>query len=205
MTDWTALLDELAHDRAGLAPDIRERLVIYLTLLDKWTSVTNLVASSTTPRDLVQLHLADCLALLPHLGDADRLVDVGSGGGLPAIPLAIARPALSVTALEPIHKKHAFLATARRELQLGNFTPLAERDEEHHRRADFRPYDAAVSRATFHPTDWLARGATLVRPGGLVLAMEGRDPIALPPGADRHAYHVAGRTRAILVWSPHRS
>ena len=199
MTDWTQLL--AAHP-VPVSPDQRQLLVKFLTLLHKWTAVTNLVATSTTPRELVELHLLDSLALVPHLGDAERVIDVGSGGGLPGVVLAAVEPARTFTALEPIHKKHAFLAAARRELALTNFTPLAERDDQHRARADFEPYDVAVSRAVFDPATWLERGARLVRPGGKVLAMEGRDPVALPPGATRHPYRLADRERAILAWTP---
>ena len=195
MTDWAALLSREPAVDHGIAPSLAK----YLTLLYKWSSITNLVATSTTPRDLVALHVADCLALLPHLGNASRIVDVGSGGGLPGIVLAIARPALSVTALEPVHKKHAFLATVRRELPLDNFTALAERDEQHRTRPDFRPYDLAVSRAVFALGDWLTRATDLVRPGGRILGMEGRDRLPLPPDATRHEYSVDNRTRAIIV------
>lgn len=201
MTDWNTLLRaELDLAAAGVDPAAAEPFVKYLTLLTKWSAVTNLVASATSQRDLVVLHLADCLALLPHLGDAHRLLDVGSGAGLPGVVVAIARPALEVTALEPVHKKHAFLAAARRELHLDNFAPLAERDNQHRDRPDFRPYDAAVSRAAFPLDDWLARGTHLVRPGGRLLAMEGRLQHRLPPGAVRHPYRLDNRDRAIIEW-----
>lgn len=199
MTDWPALLADLDLSALGLS-DTVPHLSNYLRLLSKWTATTNLVAPSVTPRDLVALHIADCLSLLPHLGAAERVVDVGSGGGLPAVVLAIARPSLRITALEPVHKKHAFLAAVRRELHLDNFTPLAERDDQHRARPDFLPYDLAVSRAAFSPSDWLPRGAALVRPGGLVVAMEGREQTPLPPGATRHPYHLANRDRAIITW-----
>jgi 16S rRNA (guanine527-N7)-methyltransferase len=199
VTDWTQLL---AGHQLAVSPDQRQQLVKFLTLLNKWTAVTNLVATSTTPRELVDLHLLDSLALVPHLGDAARVIDVGSGGGLPGVVLAMAEPGRAFTALEPIHKKHAFLAAARRELALTNFTPLAERDDQHRTRADFQPYDLAVSRAVFDPATWLERGADLVRAGGKVLAMEGRDPVTLPDGATRHPYQLADRERAILSWTP---
>jgi len=201
VTDWAALLDREIHAATTkVSPGTVSGLSNYLTLLSKWRSSINLVASSTTPLELVTLHVVDCLALVPHVGDARRLVDVGSGGGLPGAILAIALPALSVTALEPVHKKHAFLATVRRELRLDNFSPLPERDDQHRTRADFRPYDIAVSRAAFPLTTWLPRGAELVRAGGRVLAMEGREHIDLPSGAKRHPYQLANRDRAIIEW-----
>jgi 16S rRNA (guanine527-N7)-methyltransferase len=197
--DWPELLGAIDFPAAGVDRSAVPEFVKYLILLTKWTAITNLVATSTSPRDLVIHHLADCLALLSHLGSASRLVDVGSGGGLPGVVLAIARPGIAVTALEPVHKKHAFLATVRRELALANFAPLPERDDDHLRRPDFRSYDIAVSRAVFAPTDWLTRGLRLVAPGGLVLAMEGRDRQALPADAVRHPYRLADRDRAIIV------
>lgn len=199
MTDWNQLL---AGRHLAVSPAQLQQLVKFLTLLHKWNAVTNLVATATTPRELVELHLLDSLALAPHLGDAERVIDVGSGGGLPGVVLAVAEPGRNVTSLEPIHKKHAFLAAARRELALTNFTPLAERDDQHRARRDFEPYDLALSRAVFDPATWLERGAELIRAGGKVLAMEGRDPVALPPGATRHRYRLADRERAILAWSP---
>jgi 16S rRNA (guanine527-N7)-methyltransferase len=202
VTSWPDLLSEIDLSTAGVGPARASLLVKYLTLLHKWTSVTNLVATSTSPRDLVRYHLADSLALVLYLGEGPRLVDVGSGGGLPGVVLAIARPNLSVTALEPVHKKQAFLATVRRELPLDNFVALAERDDSHRRRPDFHPYDVAVSRAAFHIDDWLARATNLIRPGGRILAMEGRERHPLPPGARRHPYRLDDRDRAIIEWSP---
>jgi 16S rRNA (guanine527-N7)-methyltransferase len=170
----------------------------YLGLLNKWAAAVNLVATSD-PTELARMHLGDCLSLVPHLGSAARVVDVGAGGGLPGIVLAIALPDRRITSLEPTRKKHAFLSTARRELGLDNFTPLPERDDAHRERADFAPYDAAVSRATWAPVEWFEHGRALVRPGGRVLAMEGREQTALAPGVTRHPYVLGDRTRAILV------
>jgi 16S rRNA (guanine527-N7)-methyltransferase len=202
VTSFPDLLAEIDLSAAGVGPEAAQHLINYLILLHKWTAVTNLVATSTSPRDLVRYHLADSLALLPHLGEGPRLIDVGSGGGLPGAVLAIARPDLAVTALEPVHKKHAFLATVRRQLNLANFIPVAERDDHHRRRPDFLPYDVAVSRAAFHIGDWLARASDLIRPGGRILAMEGRERHPLPPGANRHPYRLDDRDRAIIIWSP---
>jgi 16S rRNA (guanine527-N7)-methyltransferase len=185
-----------------VAPEVIDKLYKYLELLDKWARATNVVGTSN-PEELVRFHLADSLALLPHLAGVERLVDVGSGGGFPGAVLAAARPDdLEVTALEPIHKKHAFLSALRRELGLSRFAPLAERDEVHRARPDFRPYDAAVSRATWPVPEWLPRGAILVRAGGLVVGMEGREQGELPAGATRHPYRLGERSRAIVLWRP---
>lgn len=181
----------------------------YLALLGKWNARINLTATRSE-RELVAQHLLDSLAVVPHVpGDAVRAIDVGSGGGFPSVVVAIMRPTLQVTALEPVHKKHAFLATVRRELGLTNFQPLAQRVEAHEQAPAFRPYDVATSRATFALPEWLSRGAGLVREGGVVLGMEGAEQHALPEGARRCPYSlpkVAGtaseRTRAVIVYVP---
>jgi 16S rRNA (guanine527-N7)-methyltransferase len=182
-----------------VSPDAAELLNEYVLLLNKWSASINLVGTAH-PEDLVRYHLVDSLVLLPHLAGVKRLVDVGSGGGLPGAVLAAARPDLEVTALEPVHKKHAFLSALRRELGLARFTPLAERDDTHLSRSGFTPYEAAVSRATWSVPVWLERGAKLVVAGGLVLGMEGKEHLPLPAGAVRHPYRLGDRTRAIIVW-----
>ncbi len=177
------------------------RLEQYLALLDKWNRHINL--SGSRERDALIAHVADCLAVVPHLpNDAARALDVGSGAGLPGAIVAIVKPTLVVTAIEPVHKKHAFLATVARELQLPNFQPLPVRLEQHV--AVATGYDVVMSRATFALPTWLelARGA--VRSGGLIIGMEGSEQHALPPQAQRHPYSLpaaAGpaRTRAIVV------
>jgi 16S rRNA (guanine527-N7)-methyltransferase len=150
--------------------------------------------------DELDMHLQDAQAVVPFIpASAQRLVDVGSGGGFPSVVIAIARPELTVVALEPVHKKHAFLSAVRRELALDNFQPRAERDEQHRARPDFAPYDVAISRATFHLPEWLERGRALVHPGGVVLGMEGRQRHELPHGAVRHELAVEGRSHALVV------
>ena len=195
-------IDVLRTEAAALGVELTDEAAAhfdkYLTILNKWSASVNLVGTRD-PDEVARLHVTDSLALLPHLGVAQHVVDVGSGAGLPGAALAIARPDLKITSLEPIHKKHAFLAAVRREIGLPGFTAIAERDEQHRAAADFRPYDLAVSRATWALPEWLVRGARLVRPGGRVLAMEGRDLHELPPGASRHPYELGDRTRAVVV------
>lgn len=164
----------------------------YADLLLKWNAKINLTAATTV--DDALHHIEDCTAILPYIpADARRLVDVGSGGGLPAVIIAAARPEVAVTAVEPTHKKHAFLRTVARELGLANLHPVATRADHVERGA----FDVATSRATFELDEWLAIGLTLVRPGGVVLGMEGQ-PGALPAGAVRHPYRLGDKTRAII-------
>ena len=165
----------------------------YADLLLKWNERINLTAASS-PYDAVQ-HIADCEAIVSYVPSTAReLVDVGSGGGLPAVVIAAARPELIVVAVEPIQKKHAFLRTAARELGLSNLRPRAARVDE----IESESFDVATSRATFALDEWLRVGLRLVRPGGMVLGMEGRDRLVLPSGAVRHAYQLGDKTRAII-------
>lgn len=197
--------DVLKATAAALGVELSDEVVAhfdkYLALLNRWSASVNLVGTRD-PDEIARFHLADCLALLPYVGGARRVIDVGSGAGLPGAALAIARPDLEVTSLEPIHKKHAFLAAVRRELGLTGFTPLAERDEQHRAAPDFQPYDLAVSRATWAVPEWLGRGTLLVRPGGRVLGMEGREQHDLPADAVRHPYQLGDRSRAVVVLDP---
>lgn len=201
---WNDLLSGAAEVLGGpLDPGVLDGLAAYLELLSKWNARINL-SGSREPEALAG-HVLDCLGVVPHVpADAKRLVDVGSGAGLPGAILAIARPGLAVTALEPVHKKHAFLAAVRRELGVNNLQAFAERVEVHREAAGFVGYDVAVSRATFAVPEWLVCGRTLVRAGGVVLAMEGSEQHALPAGATRHPYEIPGsdRRRAIIAWLP---
>lgn len=179
---------------AVLAP-MRAALAAYATLLLDWNRRVNLTAA----RRLEDLdsHLADCLYVAPHVPAAGTLIDVGSGGGLPALVIAIVRPQLRITSLEPTHKKHAFLRTAARALALSDrFDPRPERVEDHSQR-NF--YDAASSRATFDVVEWLGLGLSLVRPGGKVIAMEATPRDDLPADAVRHPVELEGKTRAVVT------
>ncbi len=184
----------------GIPDEVALRVLKFLILLEKWNARINLTGTRND-REIVERHLLDSMALLPHVpADARRLVNVGSGAGLPGAVLAMFRPELTVTALEPIRKKHAFLAALRRELPLANFDPHPQRVEAYRGSAAFDPFDVAVSRATWPVGEWLHVGATLVRPGGVVLGMEGADATDLPVDVTRHPYQLADRTRAIICW-----
>lgn len=202
------LLDGAARLALQLSDAQLQSLINYLELLIKWNSRVNLVGPGN-PEQLVERHLLDSLALVGHLPIlCPRLIDVGAGAGLPSIPLAIARPDVEVTALEPVHKKSAFLAAARRDLSLDNLQPLTTRVEQHRASPGFSPYDVAVSRAAFALKSWFAMARDLIVPGGLVLGMEGASQVELPSGATRSAYSIDDatksgvRTRAIISWVP---
>lgn len=172
----------------GVALDdaARARVLAHLELIGKWNRVHNLTAVRE-PEQMVALHVLDSLSLLPHLGSAKRIVDVGTGPGFPGIPIAIARPGVHVTLLDSSHKKCAFLEQARTELRLANVTVVCDRVESH------RPetgYDLVVSRAFAELSDFVTQAKHLVAPGGRFIAMKGVypfDEIARVPESHRVA------------------
>ena len=155
-----------------LSPETLARLERYLDLLEKWNAVINLTAVRDRER-MVALHLLDSLTLVPSLADRSMLLDVGSGGGMPGIPLAISCPHLKVTLLEPNQKKAAFLRQAKLELDLDQVTVVAERVE---RWFPAEAFDAIVSRAFSDLPDFVAGAAHLLAPGGALIAMKGGVP-----------------------------
>lgn len=179
-----------------MSPDAaphRDSLVHFRDLLLQWNRRINLTAARA-PEEIEE-HIEDSLHAIPHLRGAPRVLDVGSGGGFPVVIAALCLPEQSFTALEPVHKKHAFLRTAARELGLLNLEPRAERVEDH----AGQDYDAATSRATFDLREWLLLGATLVRPRGLVLGFEAAPRADLPAPLERHPYELDGKRRAIVL------
>jgi len=176
-----------------LAAPALEKLQQFSDLFLQWNLRINLSAARS-PEDLA-LHIRDSLHVVPHIPPSSRVLDVGSGGGLPVVVAAICLPSTSFTALEPVHKKHAFLRTAARELSLPNLSPLAARVEDHAP----RDYDAATSRATFDLRDWLLLGLQLVRPGGLVLGFEALPRDDLPSPFERHPYSLDDKQRSIIL------
>jgi len=166
----------------------------YAALLMRWNERINLTAAGSLDQ-LVADHFPDAFALARRLGLGEaRVVDVGSGGGLPAIPLAVLRPGLTIELCEPIAKKAAFLRTAVRDLGLGARVSVRTARGEQVAAEAPRSFDAAISRATLTPDKWLALAARLVRPGGRLFALTAAD--ALPELADRDVYF--DRRRALI-------
>lgn len=162
----------------GLVLDARQRTQLgdYLALLAKWNKTYNLTAIRE-PARMVTHHALDSLAVLPHLPSAPslRVLDVGSGGGLPGIPIAIARPDWRVAMVDPVHKKAAFLTQAAIELGLHNTTVHATRVEE--LRAD-APFDIVISRAFADLATFAHASSRHLAPHGVLVAMKG----VLPAG-----------------------
>jgi len=182
------------------------RLLAYLALLDKWNRVYNLTAVRETER-MVSHHLLDSLAAVPFF-QAATVLDVGSGGGLPGIPLAIARPEVEVTLIDSIAKKTAFLLQAKAELGLANLHVITSRVE------DYRPeagFDVITSRAFSDLKEFVTLTRHLLNPGGRWLAMKGLMPheeiASLPPWVKvsaNHALLVPGldASRHLIVLEP---
>jgi len=159
-------------DALGLpAGDMTALLSGYLDEVQRWSGSFNLV-SFRDRRELVLRHVLDSLAVQPWCSEAE-LLDVGSGAGLPGIPLAIANPARHVTLLDANGKKVRFLRHVRRTLPLENIHPLQSRAEAFVPPA---PFDQVISRAFSRLADYVRAVRHLVSPGGRVLAMKGQRP-----------------------------
>ena len=175
----------------GLAPDSaqQERLLDYLALLLKWNNAYNLT-SVRAPAQMVTRHLLDSLAVAPHLGGG-HIIDVGTGAGLPGVPLAIIFPGTRFALLDSNGKKTRFLFQVKTALCLDNM-------QIHHARVEsFRPpelFEAVLSRAFASLADMAAGCGHLLAPAGRLLAMKGAYPeeelAALGPEYKVSAVHV---------------
>ncbi|TAM99402.1 MAG: 16S rRNA (guanine(527)-N(7))-methyltransferase RsmG [Rhodanobacteraceae bacterium] len=203
------LAEGLSAMRLELSSGVQAKLLAYLDLLARWNRTYNLTAVRD-PAEMVSRHLLDSLAVLPFV-QGRNLADLGSGAGLPGIPLAIARPAIAITLIESNGKKARFLREAVRSLPLANV-----RVEQARAQDATGTFDTITARAFASLADMLAWGGHLLAPEGRWLALKGRaDPaeIAAVPGAFRvvavHALQVPGtdgeRCAIELAQSPLRN
>jgi 16S rRNA (guanine527-N7)-methyltransferase len=206
--------DALAAGLAALGIEVdaaaRALLSRYADRLLAWNRKVNLT-TITDPAEVAEKHLVDSLRLLPLLGGARTLLDVGSGAGLPGVALACVRRDLAVTCCDSVGKKVAFVKAVAAELDV----PVRARAV----RAGGNPEaeglpraDAVVSRALADPDRWVPLGAAYLAPGGTLFAMLGReaDPEALAAvgsssglelvGVERYELPLSRSARAIARW-----
>ena len=158
-------------------------LLEYVALLKKWNKTYNLTALRDE-QTIISHHILDSLTLLPYLGQATSLADVGSGGGMPGIPAAVCRPDLAVTLMDANTKKTTFLQQAAIELGLGNVTVSSGRVEKMHG----RKFDVVASRAFAELGDFAGLTRHLLNENGYWAAMKGVYPYEelenLPDGVE---------------------
>jgi 16S rRNA (guanine527-N7)-methyltransferase len=183
--DRDALTPILADGAQAIGLEISEsriaKLMDYLALLAKWNAVYNLTAVRD-PRHMVTQHLLDSLAAVPAFSGAANVLDVGAGGGLPGMVLAIVRPDMNVSMIDTVHKKTAFLTQAKAELGLHNATIHTGRVEQLQTPHKF---DIITSRAFAELNDFVNWSGHLLKAGGRFIAMKGIMPsgeIARLPG-----------------------
>jgi 16S rRNA (guanine527-N7)-methyltransferase len=193
----------------SLEPAVADQLLAYLALLQRWNKVYNLSALRD-PAEMLTHHLLDCLALVPALqrhaeGRPLRILDVGSGGGLPGVVLAIMQPRWSVTCVDAVAKKASFVRQVAGDLALVNLRAVHARVEDMPASAQF---DLIVSRAFASLADFTTWTRQRLTPGGVWLAMKGLvpDDEVSALGTDVSVFHVEPlqvpglKAQRCLVW-----
>lgn len=148
-----------------------EQLMCFIKLLEKWNKAYNLTSIRNT-EDMVSLHLLDSLAILPFI-EGKYVIDIGTGAGLPGIPLAIYLPGIDFTLLDSNAKKTRFVQQAILELKLNNVTVCHSRVENYLPETSF---DTVITRAFASLSDIVKLSAHLVSQSGVILAMKGQLP-----------------------------
>mgnify|MGYP000066449483 FL=1 len=175
----------------NLSDEQIQRLLDYMALIQKWTKVYNLTAVRD-PADMLTHHLLDSLTAIAPLsrhtqGQPRKVLDVGSGGGLPGVVLAICMPELNVTCVDTVAKKAAFVQQVAVSLKLPNLRGIHARVE-----SLTDPYDVICSRAFASLPDFVTWSRSALAEGGVWMAMKGKHPLdeidALP--ADVKVFHV---------------
>jgi len=169
----TRLLEEgIGQMGLDITPGQQNQLMDYLALMFKWNAVYNLT-SLRDPQQMVTHHLLDSLAAVPAFKNAVNVLDVGAGGGLPGIVLAIMRPDMKVSMIDTVHKKTAFLTQVKAELGLANVTVYTMRVEQltvEHK------FDVITSRAFADLSDFVNWSCHLLAEGGRYIALKGMAP-----------------------------
>ena len=170
----TALSEAASQLPLSFSSEVLERLLDYLALLHKWNAVYNLTAVRD-PSQMLTQHLLDCMATVPAFAKAQRLLDVGSGGGLPGVVIAIwaqqNAPAMHVHLIDTVHKKTAFLTQVKAELGLRNVTVHTGRVEQLELE---EKCDVITSRAFAELSDFVLWSGHLLAKGGELIALKGQ-------------------------------
>jgi 16S rRNA (guanine527-N7)-methyltransferase len=199
------LAEGIAEMGLDISAEQQGKLMDYLALMFKWNSVYNLT-SLRDPMQMVTHHLLDSLAAVPAFAGAKNVLDVGSGGGLPGIVLAIVRPDMKVSMIDTVHKKTAFLTQVKAELGLANVTIYTARVEQLQVSDKF---DVITSRAFADLSDFVNWSSHLLAEQGRYIALKGVapqeeqqrlpaawrvsgvEPLQVPRlGAERHLVHI---------------
>jgi 16S rRNA (guanine527-N7)-methyltransferase len=174
--DRAALAEVLKKGVAELALELsaaqQEQLLDYLALLNKWNNVYNLT-SVRDPMQMMTLHLLDSVAAVPAFADAQNVLDVGAGGGLPGVVLAISKPDMKLSMIDTVHKKTAFLTQVKAELGLANVTVYTKKVQELEVK---QPFDVITSRAFADLSDFVNWSGHLLAEGGRFIALKGTAP-----------------------------
>lgn len=166
------LADGVQEMHLDVTPAQQDKLLDYLALMNKWNSVYNLT-SLRDPMQMVTHHLLDSLAAVPAFAGAGNVLDVGAGGGLPGVVLAICRPGMKVSMIDTVHKKTAFLKQVKAELELANVTVHTMKVQDLQVSDKF---DVITSRAFADLTDFLNWSGHLLAEGGKFIALKGTAP-----------------------------
>ena len=172
-----------------VSAEMQESLLSYLALLAKWNKVYNLTAVRN-PLEMVTMHVLDSLSVLPYI-KGQRLLDVGSGGGLPGIVLAICLPELQVVTIDTVQKKAIFMRQVKGELGLDNLQVVHARVEAYEAEA---PFDMIISRAFSEVDQFMALTQHLLAEDGHWFAMKG-----VSPKAELDALKVSGEIYPLSV------
>jgi 16S rRNA (guanine527-N7)-methyltransferase len=182
------ILDAAEQIGAALTLTQAEQLREYAELVAKWQRIVNLT-SADTPTSFAREHIVDCLSVLPFV-NGPRVIDVGTGAGLPGLVLAIALPDLALNLIEPHGKRARFLTQVKINLRLSNVEIICDRVEKH------RPtelYDSIIARAFGSFSRLFAETMNLRRPGTRLIAMKGAvDPQEIATNdLSRHTLRIA--------------
>lgn len=164
------LVNGIASLNLNVTDDQIDQLIGFIKLIEKWNKAYNLTAIRNR-EEMTRLHILDSLAIVPHI-EGKRIIDIGTGAGLPGIPLAICLPEIGFTLLDSNAKKTRFVQQVVLELKLKNVEVLHSRVESHHPE---QGYDAVLTRAFASLPDIVKLTAHLLAANGVLLAMKGQN------------------------------